>query len=391
MARQPAGLSATQRAVVLAMLLTLALPLLLAYASKYLPGLRPPPLDSEAFVPKPPLRATTLLSGDFQRAAGAWFVQALPPRRTAVQLSNQLYYDLFGRSYMYDEQILVGRGDSLFEVSYVDRWCRADATDLSALQRTAARIGALRRRWARDGRVLLFVATPSKAAVMPELLPAACPPPADPGRPRRALLAMLAAEGVPTFDGDATVRAMKGRDPVSPFPTGGIHWSSLAGRRVAGMIMADLGRLAGADLGGVSVADLRWDAAPAEQDADLRMLANLYAPLPEAVGAGRLVCRPAAAGRGARLIAVGGSFLRTILETIGGCGLFAEVDYFFNYTRLERRWPGGGSLAVDRATLDWRRRLDAARVLILELNDAVIVGGAYALDPFLDDVEAAPR
>ncbi len=51
----------------------------------------------------------------------------LPPRRTAVQLSNQLYYDLFGRSYMYDEQILVGRGGSLFEVTYVDAWCRADA------------------------------------------------------------------------------------------------------------------------------------------------------------------------------------------------------------------------------------------------------------------------
>jgi hypothetical protein len=386
MAATARALSWPQRAVALLLPAILGLPLLLGLAARLVPALEARPLYHEATPPRPPApRWATLADRSFQAGLETWFAERLPPRRPAIELANQLYYDLFRRSYMYGENIVVGQGRTLFERFYIQAWCRSTA-DPAALGRLVDRIAALRDRFARDGRVLLFLVTPSKAVVMPELMPEACPPPADPDLPRRTLLALLRARRIPLIDGHAAVVEMKRDDPLPPFPQGGTHWSRLAAARVAGALLAAAGRLAGADLGGLSVSDIGWQAAPTPPDDDLALLLNLHdPPVHFPVGAGHEACRTTAAGQSAELVAVGGSFLHLPLSAIAECRLLARIDYFFYYDQFRLAPPSEERHPVERAQIDWKSRLARTRLLLLEANEQQIESGAPHLDRFLDD------
>jgi hypothetical protein len=364
----------------------LGLPLVLWLLAHRVPELRGLPLAQEAIpAPLPPPGWAALRDRSFQARAEALFAEQLPPRRTMVELVNQLEYDLFGRSYMYGEMLVIGRGDTLFERPYISRWC-ASSADPAPLGRTADQIAALRDRFVRDGRALIVLITPSKPAIVPELLPPACLPPADPDGPRRTFAALLAARGIPVLDGHEAAMAMKRDDPLPPFPRGGTHWSRLAAHRVASMLLEEAGRQAGADLGGLSVSAIGWSAAPAGQDSDLARLLNLYSPpLDYRVGAGTIDCRPTEVGARGELVAVGGSFLWEVLASIAACRLFAAVDYLYYYDNFEHRWPEDRRSPIVRAALSWRDRLSRARVLLLEINEEMIGKAGTHLDRFLDD------
>ncbi|MFO1059319.1 MAG: hypothetical protein U1E53_20425 [Dongiaceae bacterium] len=386
MAASPTRLTRIQRAIGLLLPAILGIPLLLGAAAPWVPSLKQEPLAKEPPAPDPAAPTwTTWRDRSFQRGLEAWLTQALPPRHAAVELANQLSYDLFAVSPM-DRSIVVGRGGALFWQSYVEAWC-SSRPDAERLQRRADRIAALRDRFERAGRALIVLIAPSKATVMPELLPAACPPPADPAGPRRLLAGALAERGVHVVDGYEAVMAMKRADPLPPFPRGGIHWSRLAAWRMARVVIEEAGRISGVDLGGLAVGEVGWDSPPNGDDADLAILLNLRRPpVDYRVGLGTVSCRATTAGAESTLLALGGSFLKGPLGAITRCRLFGQVDYFYYYTRFHHRWPEDRRFTVDRAAIDWRSTLARTRVLLLEMNEELIAkGGDTDLDRFLDD------
>jgi alginate O-acetyltransferase complex protein AlgJ len=383
-----------------AMLLALGVPLPLTILTQtpWGVGIRAwvtPPLDGYTRVPgRPPLRLSTWRSGQFQRDAESWFGSALASRGWLVRLTNQFYYSLFRRSYMIEGHIVVGRDQYLYGLTYLHFYCRSDAPlSIEALARFAAGMSELRSVLARRNNHLLFIVTPSKATGLPEFLPARlCDPPAAPDHRRRLFVRMLRESGVAVIDGPELARAMKARDPLPPFPRGSVHWSLLAGSRVAGVVMEEIRRISGDDLGQLTVDTPRWNAPPVGSDADYARLLNLLRPpLDYPTGAARPVCRSTLRGRRTVAVAVGGSFLEAVLGPIGACGLFERVDFYFYYTQGHDRWPGGGREPVDRAALKWGELLARDGVTMVELNEMLIGTDVPYPHEFLGDALAALR
>jgi SGNH hydrolase-like domain, acetyltransferase AlgX len=391
-----AAMSRPRRLLLAVMLLAIGLPLPITLLGKFGPEFLHRPLSSPALfgftAPAEPLSfsADAWRDGELQRGLDHWFAGNLEPRGWTVRLVNQLYYSLFRRSYMLDDKIVAGREDYLYSINYLEAYCRPAPAerDLAPL---VARIAALHDRLARDGHPLLLMITPSKAVTMPEFLPAwLCDPPQPPERAGQLFGALLRAAGLPVVDGAAATRTMKGRDPLPPFPRGGTHWSKLVGARVAAAVMAEIGRQAGVDLGGLSATATDWDAPPTGTDADLALVLNLLVPpLDYPTARPELQCRPTSAGMDTALIALGGSFLEEVEDPIAKCRLFGRVERFAYYTKFRARYPAARPEPVDRATLDWRAILEPKAVVLLEVNESTIDAKIPWLDEFLDDALAA--
>lgn len=393
-----ATLPLARRLLLALMLASIGLPLPLTLVTEIVPPavqrmLRSPALFG--FVAGPPPVVPGIgewWRGDFQRALDGWFARNLEPRGWGVRVTNQLYYTAFRRSYMYRSSIIVGRDSVLYERAYLEAYCKPGPGE-AELAPLVAKIAGLREDLAGRGHTLLFLVTPSKAVTMPEFLPAGlCDPPPAPERRGQTLVALLRRAGVPVIDGATLARAMKTQDPLPPFPRGGTHWSRLVGARVAALAMAEIGRLAGTDLGTLGLGEPRWDAPPIGTDADLAVLLNLLIPpLDYPTGEAELECRPTPAGQAADLIGVGGSFLGQVMRPIGLCGLFDRAEHFGYYKNYRIRYPDGLHEQFDRTALDWAALLGGRVVLLLELNERRIEPGIPWLEKFIEDAQAALR
>jgi len=385
-----------RRLSLIVMLLTIMLPLPLTVLARSIPaerirGLLSPPLLDNADPPsRPPLRPGTWRRGEFQHGFEPWFASVVVPRGWSVRLTNQLYYSLFARSYMLGGTVVIGRDHYLFQRDDVRAYCESARGDGVAITRLVVKIGELRNLLARHHHQLLFVVSPSKAVTESEFLPSGlCRWPVAPDQPRRRLVERLRDAAVPVIDGPDLVREMKAHDPVPPFYRGSVHWSRLVGQRVAGVLLQDVRTLTGIDVGDLTLGPASWTVSPNGTDKDFAELLNLLRPpfdYPTAVT--QPICRSTVRGHEARLVAVGDSFLITVLDPIAACGLFKKIDLYFYYTLGRIRWPGGLT-PVDRAKLRWSKTLNMSPVTVVEINEAAINHDVPYLLQFIEDAIAA--
>lgn len=387
-----------RQALLAVMLVAIGLPLPFTMLVHFSPApvrliLASPPLEDNVDWPQwPRLSRTTWWRGELQRDFESWFGSRIEPRGWIVQLTNQIYYSAFARSYMYRRSIIVGRDQYLYELGYLEAYCwGADHDEEAASAPLVAKLSELRHELARRDRWLLFLLTPSKAVTMPEFLPTRlCGHPAVPGRERQRFVASLRHAGVTTIDGPELVQVMKAHDPFPPFPRGGTHWSRVAGTRVSAHVIQAINQLSERDMGELIIDPVRWDAPPTGTDADLARLLNLWRPpLDYLTGSVGWRCRSGIGGRNTRLVAVGGSFLDQILSPIAACGLFSRVDHYSYYDQWRFDLMAGRRYPVDRAAINWREELAQPTVLLVELNESLIGRDAPHLIRFVDDLRGA--
>lgn len=390
------------RRLALALPVLLILPILLAPAVLTLADRSAPAAWTSRFAtpalvdypPAPPAPAWSIerwRSGQFQKAATDWFAAGLVPRSLAVRATNQLYYAVFQKSYMYGKEIVIGRDETLYETYAIAAACsRAPPDPPERFAGFVSKMAALQARLAQRNKLLLFMVTPNKAEVMPESLPpSACKGAIGTG-PDRALLDRLLTEaGVPVVDAYEPILAMKRQDPVPPYPRGGTHWSRLTAGRIATSLVQTIDRLTGQDFGGFETGPVRWDAPPVGSDGDLARLLNLWhPPLDYPTGAAEPRCRPTALGRDAGIIIVGDSFSEQLMDPLTDCRLFGRAEYFFYYDMLHFDLVTHETGHIDHTRFDWPALFDRSQIVLVELNDAYIPGSMRHLDRFLTDALA---
>lgn len=378
------------------MLAVMGLPLTLTclshFASPVARALRSEPLHEMTPPPeRPKLTARSFLSRDYQRVFDDWFSAQLAPRSLVVRLTNQLFYSAFAKSHMYLRRPVIGRDQWLYETPYLTHYCEQRRPDLvQHLIPLVAKAGALRVALERRHRPLVFVVSASKAVAVPKFLPKnVCRPSRDPGDGARLLVAMLRNADVRVVDGPALVRRMKQLDLLPPFPRGGVHWTSLAAKRIASVTLAELNLASWQDLGSLAVGEPRWNAAPTAKDADMALLLNLFRPpLDYPAPTAPVECRATPSGRDATLISVGGSFAVTLLDPLFDCGLFREVVLYGYYTAYRQTWPLSPTPVV-RKEVPWRAILEAPSAVLVELNETLIDTDMRHLHSFFEDATEA--
>ena len=362
------------------------LPIVMAMALLLLPGatwavdrlgwLIPQPVLSgmEDVVARPVLDGHGVWSGSYQKAFTAYFGRALPVLADAVLLKNQVYYTLLHQSGV--DAVVIGKHRQLYEPVYVAEYCDRNIAALhEQAEIWAAQLARLQGWYAAQGKVFVYLMTPSKAATYPQYLPTNIPcyaNPADQTGFGPAWRAVLDAHGVRYVDGAAITRDARGHYPFEMFPLGGTHWNDVAAALTTQAVVHQ-----------VNAAPAAWKLAPFNFSwtmvppffvaLDLTNLINvpwprLDFPIPQVA----LAAAPLATCRPVNIGFVGGSFSYEVMWLLEKLPCPPTID-FYSYFALEHTvFPGDARTPVDPAQRQ-AELLQRADVVILEENEASMI------------------
>ena len=358
----------------LLLFVTLALLAVGHTAIKLVPG-----LTGETPQETAPRSAPAILSAQFQAAYARTVGSLMPLYPAAIRLRNQLDYTLFGFSP--NPVIIVGRGGALIERIYAEEYCSRDlARWRPGAAAWAGRIRQMQDAQARRGKAFLYVLTPSKVALYPDLLPPGfnCPShAADRAGLVPEWLAMLQAAGVRSVDTTAVLRAAAGAYSFRLFPDGGTHWNAVGEALAQQAVLTGLDRTLPGRGFLASPFTWRMQAHPVRDtdDVDLARLMNLFSPIANGP-VPTVTPQPAAAPatcESPRVAIIGGSFSHATLKALAAmpCPMRAtEYEYWHSSTL---RWGNGAldkTLSVDPAARD--AELHAADLVIYEENEQLL-------------------
>jgi alginate O-acetyltransferase complex protein AlgJ len=328
----------------------------------------------------PPLSLGAVLDGRLQAKLGPWLAARMGrPREAYIRVNNGLAY-LFRRPSA--PGIVFGRGRTLFEAEYVEEWCRRSPgpdTD-----RLAGRLAKLQARLRAEGRAFVFLISPSKAAVYPDLLPPGCDPPPEP-RPVERLRAALAERGVRVIDGSAILSDARRRQPWPVFGRDGTHWNVLGAGYVSMELLAEAERQLGRLVSRLELESVRVDRKPFAEERDLALLLNLPIDLPTYPSPHpryRTLPQPSPP----RTLIVGSSFSWQITRLFAETGVVGASRQYYYFSRV--RLFGNGRLAPEGPPFEAARDLPSALAVtdwvILEANEASF--GSSHVEAFIDAV-----
>lgn len=321
----------------------------------------------------PRLSLKNVMDGSFQQSTEHLLEDVFPLRAAIVRATNQVYYSLFARSYMFHDQIVIGKRGYLYEAVYLQHYCNAlhEIYTQEEFDRWAKGIESLGDFFAKRGQTFLFVLTPSKAAYYPEYIPEwiHCNP--QPPRPDYLLAAAaLPRMHVPYLDLSKRIIDGKGKYPLEHFNRGGTHWSMLAVALSAQEIAAKISAQGRWRLPGVRFSSA-IDNHPEGIDSDLLDVLNLWTPHEDyPVARVTFVQAEPVRPRAPRLAIVGGSFMGQMYLALRDTNLFERADYY-SYLIMEHvshPWlPPPASSPYDAA---YYRELLDADIVIVEENES---------------------
>ena len=329
----------------------------------------------------------TWWSGAFQHYVESWYRENFGFRRPALRLYNQVLFDVFRASSMYDSSIVIGKHNELYEWSYVRDACglHSSMTQLEADQ-LAANLKAVQLQFEQAGKDFIVLITPSKAVTIPENIPdRLCPNglPSDTNYFR--VVPLLEKKSIRLIDGQAITLAQTGLSSVPLFPLGGTHWGDLADYKVTDALVAEINRSRfGHTLPLLKIRTQRVDTEPRGNETDLLELLNLARPNYTSAYL-HIDLEPTPASRSAEsLTFVGGSFTRGVVAFLVSARA-ADVSLFYYYILSKEVWPRAG-VRVEYpvgANRDFGADFLSSDVVVLEMNVATI--GGNHVRSFLDD------
>jgi hypothetical protein len=315
---------------------------------------------------------SSLMDGSFQKSSEFLLEDLFPFRAAIVRTTNQVYYSLFARSYMYRNEVVIGRRQYLYETVYLQHYCNTqrEKHTQEEFDRWAKTIESLGDFFTKRGQSFLFVLTPSKAAYYPEYLPQWAGCSGQPPRPEYFLAtAALPRTHVPYVDLSKLVLDAKGKYPLQLFNRGGTHWNmlgvALSAQEMAAKISAQ---------GMVKLPQVRFsyvvDNHPNGIDTDLLDVLNLWTPNRNYPTA-RVSFERAPEGlrHAPRIAIVGGSFMGQMSQALHDTNMFESVDYYFYLMMEHVSFPPLPHPQPSPYTAEYYRELLAADIVILEENE----------------------
>jgi alginate O-acetyltransferase complex protein AlgJ len=336
----------------------------------------------------------TWFDGTFQAQSSQWVAQSFALRGQFVRLDNQINYSVFGKSYMANQSVIIGKANELYERVYLDEYCGIrPPIPTDDVRSTVQQMAALQARLKARGVTFVVLITPSKASIYPQYIPSAfCRSrPITMRRDYDNLIASLVEERVNHVDGPQITARAKGTVTIDVdlFSRGGTHWNALGAYFTAEDLLRKIEALTRATLPRISVDRVSVDNKPMGQDADLANLLNLWYPPTDYPTPHPVFRYEGPIGRLAKAVFVGGSFTEWILQIVHEAHAFDEIDFYYYYHTGFRRLPASARSPVDVAKIDWQNDVFRAAAIVLEINEAGLGSGeATHYGAFLKDALA---
>ncbi|HEY0789793.1 MAG TPA: hypothetical protein VGD78_01900 [Chthoniobacterales bacterium] len=324
-------------------------------------------------------------------------------RELLIRSLNEVLYRGFGKSYMSNEAIIIGKRHDLFESDYLAYFGHfAPAAPDGFLEQLTDGIALLRQRFRSLGSEVIVVITPSKTTLYPEDVP-------DRFRTRlgkdtptlvptgyRRLIQLLQQKRVPLVDGRALSLERVHDLPVRGFPKTGTHWTYSLACFTAQALLNELGTLKGARYPLIEQRNPRIDHSPEWVEADLFYLLNLL-ERPRDRYLHVDFCRrdTSPEGRLGSLTFVGGSFTHEIIEVLERAKAVRQIAYYNYFDVFVEHWPAQSLIQrPDIAQIPWDHDFRRTDAVVLEMNESVIENPEHvgrfikAASEFLDPPQA---
>ena len=333
------------------------------YENTKLVGVQPP-------IPEATLSWTDVLWGAYGRHAAAVFDRNFPLLRAAGRMKAQIIWWIFHQSSTW--YVEVGQHDVLYETDYTEEYCARDIAAAAPGERAwAGKLRKIQDWYAAQGKVFLYLLTPSKPAIEPEFLRRGWPCPAS--RANRtgfhdAYRAILDAAGIHVVDGVETTLEAKADYPFPPFPQGGVHFNTVSAARTAQQLITVMTQAS--TWRRMDEFSFTWHmAAPNDVDTDLLDSLNIpdsgihyQTPAIDIAPASTAMCQPVVMAQ------VGGSFTYQVDKVLQRLACPPAIDFYEYYHTTMAFYPGDRRYPVDANRRRWML-LDAAQVVVLEENE----------------------
>lgn len=302
------------------------------------------------------------------------FSEHLPLRSLFIRMNNQIYYSLFNKSYMYSGQMVIGKSNQLFEIAYINSYCGKDNRTDEKLLEWADKLQSLSQFFEKQGKIFIYLITPSKAEYFPEKIPNRFACKEKKLTPTERMERLLKERHIKFVNGGSLIKNSKHTYGVDLFPQGGTHWNNLGAVLVSNAIISEINNNSTKKIQPIAF-DYKITKNPQGQDRDLLWLLNLlhpndHYPIPELN-----YTSPSVKNSNVNLVFIGGSFLEKLIKIFQTNHTFSSIiDYpYFKFRKLKFE---GNKQCETQYTNDSVAQLDsilAADVIILEENSEMIL------------------
>ncbi len=312
------------------------------------------------------------LTHSFQNRLDRWFNKSFGARALFVKLGNQIYYDLFNKSYMHDQSIIIGKNETLYEVGYIEDYCKLrPLMPVTHIETRVMELEELQEELHKRGIEFILLITPHKAAIYPEYIPDVfCDSPKAPNRNYEIFIPLLEKHQINYVDGHLITLEAKNRESAPLFCQGGTHWNHLGAYHTAQRLTEKLRTLTQKPIGALQIETLNIDHKPTGSDKDLASLLNLAIPPYDYPVPHPVIITKQASHQLGKAVFVGGSFNWILLDILNKVRIFEGIDYYYYYKLTLETFPIRTSHPVESSKINWESDVFNTQILVLEINEA---------------------
>jgi len=328
------------------------------------------------------------LSGDFQDEFSTWFNENFYGRESYIRASNQMYYTFFKKSYMYNQSIIIGKDNQLFEKAYIDDYINKPTMDLEEVDAFVNQVVQANSLLKQQGITFVVLITPSKAFTYPEYLP-----PAIQNRGRslsnyERIIPRLKECGINLVDGQQITSNLKNEHPIPLFCQGGTHWNDIATYHTLRVLDQTVKDVTGWNTVPLQISQQYVDNNPDATDQDLANLLNLMKkdwsyPAPHVILQGN----DSASFFRPEVVLVGGSFCDRLVKMLMSTGWTNSLDFYSYYDDGIVYVPQQRQVTLTfqpREEYWWKDNILSRDLVILEINETMFDGDHVNM--FLEDL-----
>lgn len=322
----------------------------------------------------------------------------LPFKSLAVRIHNQIYYDLFSKSYGETGAIIIGKKGYLYESNYLEAYCKSplNAGSAQIFNQWVMKLANLSKFFKNNHQLFIYVISPSKIDYYPNTLPSnySCLTPFKHPNYERAIHTLTKTQDIHFIDGVRIVLDNKKKYGTLMFPRGGIHWTLLGAALVAQNLIKQISAATSYQLPlfKFSYTKSHNPFLIDPSDIDLLALANLLKPARNFIVPNVKIQPANHYDHKLKLAIIGDSFSVHLIHALIETHYFSQIDYY-NYFKLGhyRFYPSKSNdskifmqqlakvYPVDTNNPKTFQDIFKANIVILEDNEAFIISNQSQL------------
>jgi len=332
-------------------------------------------------------------NGEFQSGFIKYFNENLPLRSEYVRLANQIYYSFFNKSYMYSNNLIIGKNEQIYEKGYLDYYVKNNLNDKELAELTS-KLEKTQKKLKENGKTFILLITPNKASIMPEFVPTPYQPfMYKKDLPYERFRRLLNSSEINFVDGqEITQKAKESSDNIL-FSKGGTHWNTYAASLTLNQLILKINKLTEKNLQEIKIEKILKDNIPIDNEDDIYKLLNIIKkPSYECL---HPQWEKNTIDDSMSTTFITGSFSGMIVQVIrenmfdNKKMLFDPIDYSFYYRRSRlffEKKDVKELITFDKLNEnEWKKAILDNDLIILELNSSMPVDHVNA---FIDAVEA---